>query len=329
MAKSALLIKMIDVLRNKPGITITELSETLGRSERTVYRWLSDLCADLETPTECIEGGYYLVEKQAAKLIDLSPEELLSLRMSLKSSPFGPGSPVKEYAESAWLKIRNAVHGESISAVCQLAKTHSVKITANSELENPEIIAALEDAVRHHKRLRVMYSSHNSDTTKPYVIDPYAMVFRRHSWYLLAYSQEHEKVIQMKLLRFLSLMDTGLTFEPPAGFSIEEHFRSSWEVWSGQEKVRVKVRFSPKVAQLIRESKHYPIEAVTQEKDGSVLLEAKVAGIKEIAIWIMGYGRDAEVLEPEELREYIIDHIVGSIKNYGLAEENIFSEVAY
>lgn len=329
MAKSALLIKMIDILRNKPGITIAELSETLGRSERTVYRWLSDLCADLETPAVCRDGGYYLVEKSVSKLIDLSSEELLALRMSLKSSPFGPGSPVKEYAESAWLKIRDAVPNESISAAGELVKKHSIKVTAHSDLDNPGIVKALENAVRNHRRLRVLYRSQNSGATKPYVIDPYAMVFRRHSWYLLAFSQEHDKVIQMKLIRFLSVVDTGLEFEPPSDFSIEEHFSSSWEAWSSEEKVRVRVRFSPKVAQMICESSHHPIEIVRREADGGIVLEAEVAGIKEIAIWIMGYGRDAEVLEPEELREYIIDHIMGSIRNYGLNEENILSEAAY
>ncbi|MGC8863203.1 MAG: helix-turn-helix domain-containing protein, partial [Armatimonadota bacterium] len=32
---------MIDLLRERPGITISEMARAVHRSERTVYRWLN------------------------------------------------------------------------------------------------------------------------------------------------------------------------------------------------------------------------------------------------------------------------------------------------
>jgi predicted DNA-binding transcriptional regulator YafY len=36
-----------------------------------------------------------------------------------------------------------------------------------------------------------------------------------------------------------------------------------------------------------------------------VILEVRVAGLEEVKRWVMGFGPEAEVLEPESLREAI------------------------
>lgn len=327
MPKSALLIKMIDLIRNKPGITISELANSTGRSERTVYRWLSELTVDIQTPAQFKDGGYYIADSPDPIAVDLTPEELLALKISLKSSPFGDGSPIKTNADSAWKKIRDAAPWERLSAARDLAANHSVGVTVTGADANPDIIEAIEDALNTHNRLRVLYRSQKSNEIKEYLVDPYAVVFRRHSWYLLAFSQEHSKVIQMKLARFKGVSKTNTSFQVPEDFSVEEHFRFSWEAWSGGEPTRVRVRFSPRVAKMISETKRHPTQIIHQEPSGSVVFEADVAGIEEIAIWIMGYGKHAEALEPQSLRDYIVEHILGSAENYSV--KNICSPISH
>ena len=41
-----------------------------------------------------------------------------------------------------------------------------------------------------------------------------------------------------------------------------------------------------------------------------------MAGIREISWWILGYGNEAEVLEPERLRKLIADHAKGMLERY-------------
>jgi proteasome accessory factor B len=38
------------------------------------------------------------------------------------------------------------------------------------------------------------------------------------------------------------------------------------------------------------------------EDDGSLLFRARVSGLSEIVWWILGYGDQAEVLQPKKLR---------------------------
>jgi len=318
MSKSALLISMIDAIKTEPGIDVTGLAQRVGRSERTIYRWLSELSVDLQIPVCFRDGGYYLLDRPEQRTVDLTPEELLALGVALKGAPLGRGSPLAQYARTAWLKIRDAAPFDAVTEARNLEGSHSVKINSPESEIPQDIVDLIENSVRLHKRLHVLYRSQKSGETKEYVIDPYAVVFRRHSWYVLAFSQEHGKVIQMKMARFQGVMETGASFEPPPDFSADDYFRLSWEAWGGGEPTVVRVRFSARVAPMIAESKRHPTQVIFPQPDGSVIFQAEVSGIAEIAIWIMGYGRDAEVLLPDSLRDFVIEHLLGALEAYGL-----------
>ena len=308
MAKSALFIEMIDLIRRRPGITVRELAAALNRSVRTIYRWLGELSADIHVPVHYADGGYHLLGDSVAATVDFSPEELLALRLGLKSSLFSEGSPLKNHAHSAWHKIRDAASSDRLASAIDLAGKHAIDVPAPSGQLEPAVIEAIEAAVNNRRRLRAVYRSQKSNTIKEYTIDPYAVVFRRHSWYVLAYCMEHAKVVQFKLVRFRRVADTGIRFTPQADFSAEEYFRSSWEAWAGGEEITVSVRFSPSVAEMISETKRHPTQVIHAQSDGGIIFEVTVSGIEEVAAWIMGYGKDAEVLAPDRLKRYVLDH---------------------
>lgn len=309
MPKSVLLLEMIDLLRLRPGITIDELAKALNRSERTVYRWLNEISNDLHMPLRFEDGGYHLLNKSVNGHIDLTTHELLALHISLKSSPFIKDSPIKQHAESAWEKIRSAVCSGNVDVLSDLLPRHSITVTDITSEIDPGVIEVLENAVNRRHRVKAVYRSQKSNAVKEYILDPYALVFRRHSWYLLAHSHEHGKVVQFKLLRFRQAQDTGVAFNVPQDFSAEEFFFLSWEAWTGEDSVLVRVHFAPEVAEMIAESRRHPTQCVTMQPDGSIIYEVTVSAVEEIAHWVMGYGKHARVLEPEALREYITDHI--------------------
>ncbi len=308
MAKSVLFIEMIDLMRRQPGISIDELAAALNRSVRTIYRWLSELSADLHVPVQYSDGGYYLLGNSVAATVDFRPEELLALRLSLKSSLFSDGSPLKTHAHSAWHKIRDAASTDRLASAMDLADKHAIDVGAPTGQLEPAIVEAIETAVNNRRRLSVVYRSQKSNRVKEYTIDPYAVVFRRRSWYVLAHCLQHNKVVQFKLVRFRRVADTGIRFTPQANFSPEEYFRSSWEAWAGGEDITVSVKFSARVAEMISETKRHPSQVIHVQGDGSVTFEVTVSGIEEVAAWIMGYGKEAEVLAPERLKRYVLDH---------------------
>jgi proteasome accessory factor B len=67
------------------------------------------------------------------------------------------------------------------------------------------------------------------------------------------------------------------------------------------------VRFDPLVADNVAEVVWHKTQKSKFLDDGSLLFEVKVSGLWEISWWILGYGDQAEVLEPKELRRMVAE----------------------
>ncbi len=65
------------------------------------------------------------------------------------------------------------------------------------------------------------------------------------------------------------------------------------------------VRFKPLVARNVAEVNWHKTQRTKFLPDGSLEFRATVSGFSEIAWWILGYGDQAEVLQPARLRHLI------------------------
>jgi len=97
---------------------------------------------------------------------------------------------------------------------------------------------------------------------------------------------------------------TGERFAVPTDFDADEFMKASFDVFQGQP-THVKVLFTPNAAGYVREKVWHSSQKICERADGSVILEVDVAGIKEIKHWILRWGSQAQVLEPDSLREEI------------------------
>ena len=50
--------------------------------------------------------------------------------------------------------------------------------------------------------------------------------------------------------------------------------------------------------------------------DGSLLLTMEVGGLREVMSWVMGFGRQAEVLEPANLRKAVASELAATAGRY-------------
>jgi predicted DNA-binding transcriptional regulator YafY len=80
---------------------------------------------------------------------------------------------------------------------------------------------------------------------------------------------------------------------------------------------QVVVRFSPLVAQNVAEVNRHKTQQIEFSKDRSADFHATVLGLNEISWWILGYGDQAESLEPPELRRLIADRVKRMAEKYG------------
>jgi proteasome accessory factor B len=71
----------------------------------------------------------------------------------------------------------------------------------------------------------------------------------------------------------------------------------------------VLVRFGRQVAQNVAEVSWHKTQQMQFNEDGTLDFRVTVSGLNEISWWILGYGDQAEVIEPPELRKIIADRV--------------------
>jgi predicted DNA-binding transcriptional regulator YafY len=86
------------------------------------------------------------------------------------------------------------------------------------------------------------------------------------------------------------------------------------KAWSGDLQ-QVRIRLDSSVAWLARE---YPLPGQVEIKntDGSVTIEATVAGLIEAQRRILAWGSAAEVLAPKQLRKAVRDELAAALGRY-------------
>jgi proteasome accessory factor B len=137
----------------------------------------------------------------------------------------------------------------------------------------------------------------------PYAIEPSALT---RALYVIGYDEERGARRTYKVERIESVALTPDTFEPPDE-SVAREMRAAWDVVSDDTPVEVVIRFDPSVAQRVHETRWHPSQVEELEDDGSLIWRARIAGLLEVRSWILGWGADAEVLEPAELRAWVAE----------------------
>lgn len=126
---------------------------------------------------------------------------------------------------------------------------------------------------------------------------PYALVFSRGHWYVIGHSEQVDAVRVFRLDRVLEAEPTAETFEIPNDFDPADYVEEG-AVFRAGEEVRATVRYSRRIARWIIER-----EEVEEQPDGSVIVRHRVADPRWIVRHVLSYGAEAEILEPEDLRE--------------------------
>lgn len=165
---------------------------------------------------------------------------------------------------------------------------------------------AIFDACLARRPLEARYEAPGAPTMTT-TVHPYAVFYSR-AWYVVAYSALHRETRTFKIARFTSVEPSDAKFLENLNFSLESYFGDAWRFIRGPRTYRVVVRFSEKVGTNVAEVRWHKTQQARVFPDGSAELEFCVAGLSEIIWWILGYGAEAEALEPPELREMVADH---------------------
>lgn len=157
----------------------------------------------------------------------------------------------------------------------------------------------LRDVARDRVRCMIEYLKPGISAPEERLVCPYVLVYAEGAWYLLAHCCTREAVRAFRLDRILRARRAEGGFEVPEDFDPREYIGNG-RVYRAGEEIEVSIRYSPRIARWILER-----EPVTPESDGSVVVRHRVADPQWVVRHVLQYGRDAEVLEPANIRDLV------------------------
>jgi predicted DNA-binding transcriptional regulator YafY len=312
------LVRIRELLGRRGSVSCAELSDELGYSQRTIQRDIAALESELGIPL-VYEGRRWKLmpgEKLVFGPVRLTLQEARSVyfatRLMLRSAderdPDGA---------SALEKIADALP-EGLAGHMRRTVAEYGKLPAN--MRYVDNLRRLTEAWASGHTATIAYRSASHVDPRTTDLDPYILDHTQSGTYVVGRSSEHGEVRVFKLDRILSVDITTREFEPDDIERIAEQLRQSWGgVVFGEVQYQVTIDFSPAVEARIRESYWHPSQQLEEMEGGGVRLNVSLPSLLEITPWVRGWGAEAVVVGPEELRTEIATSMAAAAANYNRA----------
>lgn len=308
------LLRLLSFLQSGRPLDSKELSELAGVSRRTIFRDLKVL-QDSGVPLQYSEvrGGFAISGSALLRPVDLTLAETLALLVACQGiGDDEKGIPFLRPARPAAMKLLGNLPGHLQDHLGPLAQKVGAWIEKRAALDHAaDYFEQIRDAMRLSRPIRMKYRA----LTEPgrgessFVFHPYRMLFARRTWYVIGRSSLHRGIRTFHLGRIRGVEGLDGRYRVPPRFTLERHLGNAWFLIRERGKsYRVVVKFQPLVAENVAEVVWHRTQRIVPRSDGSIDFQVTVASLKEIVWWILGYGDQAEVLEPPELRDALRRH---------------------
>ena len=313
----ARIIQVAHLIHNEPRKwTRPRLAEEFGVNKTTIQRdvnLLSDMGIEVVPHGK---QGYEMVSDFFLPTLNFDFKEALALVTAANLYRAAEGKQVVEVLDRAINKIISALPKPVNDTLNQISPRIEVPDQQMSEMdENQPYKEELYQAIRERRRVRITYNSFSSGQKTDHRLAPYAVLFRKHAWYVIGYSETYDQIRTFRINRIDSLKITQLGYTIPEHFSVQKHLEKSWDIMLGPE-THVVILFGPRIAPLIREVNWHPTQQIQELKDGVLRFAVTVSGWREIGWWVLSWGDEATVVKPKALQKWIVQTVRKMVKLY-------------
>ncbi|PPK94576.1 putative DNA-binding transcriptional regulator YafY [Kineococcus xinjiangensis] len=314
---SSRLLSLLMLLQVHGRHTAAQLAAALEVSVRTVYR---DVQALQQTGVPITAepgpaGGFELVQGYRSGLTALTGPEAETLFLTGLHGPatdLGLGAQVR----SARLKLEATLPAEFQQRAVRARRTfHLDPAGWYHQADDVPWLTAVAEAVRRGRRIRVGYRSWRHPEGMVRLLDPYGLVLKAGTWYLVAASTSASAAASTprtyRISEISEVTPLDVPADVPGGFDLQAH----WE----EHVAGFLARLHPDLAELrltlagVALLQRLSVAAapllvdLVHDEDGwartTVPVESGEAGVR----LLLQLGPDAEVLAPVDLRSAIAD----------------------
>ncbi|GAA4099751.1 YafY family protein [Nonomuraea soli] len=307
--RASRLLSLLLLLQTRGRMTAPELAEQLEVSVRTVYRDVDALSA-AGIPVYADRGpagGYQLLDGFRTRLNGLTAEEASGLFLAALPGPaaeLGLG----RLAANAELKLLAALPPEPRSHAARMRERFHMDVPGwYRGADDVPHLGEVSEALWEERSLRMIYRRWGQQEVER-EIDPYGLVLKGGSWYLVA-APRNSSPRTYRVSRILKIERLERTFERPAGFDLAAFWQAyAAEFLQKMYTAEALIRLAPDLDGLFRytvgeEVGHRALAGAGEpDADGWRTLTLPIESIKHARWVLLRLGAMVEVLGPAELR---------------------------
>jgi predicted DNA-binding transcriptional regulator YafY len=285
-----------------------ELAAELEVSVRTIYRDLEALsAAGVPVYSETgRHGGARLVDGYRTRLTGLTVDEADAVLLAGIPGPaaeLGLGTVLA----AAQLKVLAALPPELRSRATRVQERFHLDAPGwfHRAEETPHL-ATIAEALWGDRRVRVGYRRADGATVER-TLDPLGLVLKAGTWYLVARPADDDAGVRTyRASRILAAEVLDEPFDRPGDFDLVEHWAASADHFEqGLYRLAARVRIRPQHLGDVRWTLDPDAEPPAPDDGGWVEVDIFNERLDYLAVDLLRFGADVEVLEPPELRERV------------------------
>jgi len=309
------LLKILQLVGKRP-MTSKEMARELGVHVRTFHRDRRRL-EEAGLPISSDGTGYKLLVRPYLPAVHLKWDEGLALLCTVEGALETGVIPYRQSLENALHKIRSGIPPVVQQRIKEAAREIRVKQQPMVDMSaHKETFEMIWKGIQEQRVVRIDYMGLHDDEPVERTIEPLGIFHRWRAWYAVAHCRLRGEERTFRIDRVSRVELTRDRFVAPRSFDLDTFLEDAWTVERGDVK-RVRVQFQDRAARLVKELTWHPSQQVEEDPSGHVIVSFDSSGLGEIAEWVMGYGDEARVLEPRELKDMICEHSRRILSVYG------------
>lgn len=293
---SAILVQ----LQSKKVVKAQDIADRFDISLRTVYRDINTL-EEAGVPIIGEAGtGYRIMEGYRLPPVMFTKEEATAFITAEKLiDKFTDANTVKRYKDAMY-KVRSVLRTDEKGMLENIEDV--IQVYKPKRHDEPSYMYDLLNSINTQLAITITYKANYTGETSERLVEPLGLYYIGNNWHLVAWCKLREDYRDFRLDRILSLKHTEQQFTKDK-VSFNEYMHN---YLTSNSLFKVKVLFSAKMRPFIQEQKYYFgfVSEEVADKD-KIEVAFMTSALQPLARWLLSYGKDVEVLEPQELKNEV------------------------
>lgn len=304
------LLFLVSYLRKNPDAPVSDVAKLLKVKPGEVVAYVNALVLCGKPPfspgdfidIELSNGRMRLqLDQKLGKPLHFTPQEAIAISLALRTLAESKAERWSGLARDLLKKTRKKL-GEDVARRVDAVQPR-ISVAADAH-EVEARLRSLQRAQEERRVVQIVYWSMSRDDLSARRVHPLLTVDHGGTWYLIAHDERSNQERRFRLDRIGEITATEDRFPPVKDFD-PKRYKVSRMFLPGAETRQARVVLHASIAPAFRD-RWLPRDVVVR-KSGEIEATIDYVSANAIAAWILPYGSLAEVLDPPEVREAVIE----------------------